>query len=228
MRSSRRIFDRWRPETNNPHSWRYVLRVILRTSVIRTLYLSARYGPWCVVSRGTRLRIGAGSRITLAPSSFLFLGFANFGPPPCAIQLGQNAKLSITGTVNIGRGTRIYVNDGGELQLGNRSYINDCSTITCFDRIQIGSQCSISWNTNILDTNIHELVVQGTARPRSQRICIGDHVWIGTGAIVLPGVSIGNDAVVAAGSVIKSDVPPGTVVAGNPARVVHQGVSWRQ
>jgi len=228
MSISRRKFDRWRPETNNPHSWRYVLRVVLHTSIIRTLYLSARYGPWCVVSRGTRLRIGSESRIILAPGSFLFLGFANFGPPPCALQLGRSARLSITGTVNVGRGTRIYVNDGGQLQLGNRSYVNDCSTITCFKSIEIGSHCSISWNTNILDTNIHELAVDGKPRPRSESISIGDHVWVGTGAIVLPGVTIGEGAVVAAGSVVKSDVPPATVVAGNPARVVREGASWKQ
>jgi tetrahydrodipicolinate N-acetyltransferase len=226
--SSRRKFSHWRPETNTPHSWRYVLRVILRTSIIRTLYLSARYGPWCIVSRGTRIRIGSESRLSLARGSFLFLGFANFGPPPCAIHLGLNARLSIYGTVNICRGTRIYVNDGGHLELGNRSYINDCSVVTCFESIKIGAHCSISWNTNILDTNIHELGVQGVARPRSERVSIGDHVWIGTGAIVLPGVTIGDGAVVAAGSVVKSDVPASVVVAGNPARIVREDVSWRQ
>jgi tetrahydrodipicolinate N-acetyltransferase len=227
MISSRRIFDRWRPDTNNQHNWRTILRFSLHISVIRTLYLSARYGTWCIVSRGTRLKIGPKSRINFAPGSFLLLGFANFGPPPCVLQLGFNAQLSISGTVNVGRGSRVYVNDGGHLELGNRSYINDCSVITCFDRIHIGSHCAISWNTNILDTNIHELVVQGTPRPRSQSIHIGDHVWVGTGAIVLPGVTVGDGAVVAAGSVVKSDVPPGAVVAGNPARVVRENVSWR-
>jgi maltose O-acetyltransferase len=48
---------------------------------------------------------------------------------------------------------------------------------------------------------------------------IGSNVWIGGGAIVLPGVSIGDDAIVGAGSVVTRDVPPGTTVVGNPARV---------
>jgi tetrahydrodipicolinate N-acetyltransferase len=227
MSSSRRIFDRWRPDTNHQHNWRTLLRFSLHISIIRTLYFSARYGPWCVVSRGTRIKIGSESRINLTPGSFLLLGFANFGPPPCVLQLGFNAQLSISGTVNVGRGSRVYINDRGHLEIGNRSYINDCSVITCFDRIHIGSNCAVSWNTNILDTNIHELVVQGTPRPRSQSIYIGDRVWVGTGAIVLPGVTVGDGAVIAAGSVVKSDVPPNAVVAGNPARVVRENVSWR-
>jgi maltose O-acetyltransferase len=52
-------------------------------------------------------------------------------------------------------------------------------------------------------------------------------VWIGTGAIILPGVTIGDGAVVGAGSVVTSDVKSGTVVAGNPARVIAEDVSWR-
>jgi acetyltransferase-like isoleucine patch superfamily enzyme len=122
----------------------------------------------------------------------------------------------------------VFVNDGGELKIGSRSYINDCSTVTCFEDLTIGSGCSISWSTNILDTNVHELVINGVLRPRSQPVAIGDHVWIGTGAVVLPGVTIGDGAVVGAGSVVTCDVPSGSVVAGNPARIIREGVSWRQ
>jgi acetyltransferase-like isoleucine patch superfamily enzyme len=53
-----------------------------------------------------------------------------------------------------------------------------------------------------------------------QPVRIGDDAWVGFGAVILKGVEIGRGAVVAAGSVVASDVPEGTVVAGNPARVV--------
>jgi len=216
------------PDSNERLGLDVVIRVASHVSVLRTLYLSARHRGWCIVSRGTRLKVGPGSGIHFARGSFLLMGFAHFTPTPCSVHLGQDAHLSIEGTVQIHRGTRVFVNDGGHLEIGARSYINDCSTLTCFDRIRIGAGCSISWNTNVLDTNVHELVVHGTARPRSQGITIGDHVWIGTGAIVLAGVTIGDGAVVAAGSVVTSAIPSGAVVAGNPARVVREGVSWRQ
>jgi acetyltransferase-like isoleucine patch superfamily enzyme len=182
----------------------------------------------CVLARGTRIKVGRGSRLDIPRGSFLFLGFAHFTPTPCSIHLGKGATLSVRGTAQFLRGTRIFVNDGGHLEIGTRSYINDCSTVTCFEHIKIGSGCSISWNINILDTNVHELVVEGSPKPRSGPVTIGDHVWIGTGATILAGTTIGDDAVVAAGSVVTSDVQPGTVVGGNPARVISEHASWRQ
>jgi acetyltransferase-like isoleucine patch superfamily enzyme len=96
------------------------------------------------------------------------MGFAHFTPAPCSVHLGRGARVSIEGTVQIHRGTRVFVHDGGHLEIGTRSFINDCSTVTCFEHIKIGSGCAISWNTNILDTNAHELTVEGIPRPRSQ------------------------------------------------------------
>jgi tetrahydrodipicolinate N-acetyltransferase len=223
-----RRFQRFLPETNDVISVNAIVYIALRVSIIKTLYFRIRFGGWCIVARGTRVRVGRGSKIDIAKGSFLFMGFAHFSPVSCSIHIGRNARLSIAGTVLIHRGTRIFVHDGAHLEIGTRTYINDCSTVTCFERISIGSGCSISWNTNILDTNVHELVIEGESRPRSQRVSVGDHVWIGTGVTVLAGVAIGEGAVIGAGSVVTSDVPDRAVVAGNPSRIVHSNVSWRQ
>jgi acetyltransferase-like isoleucine patch superfamily enzyme len=58
-------------------------------------------------------------------------------------------------------------------------------------------------------------------------VAIGDNVWIGAKAIILKGVTIGDGAVVAAGSVVTKDVAPGVLVAGNPARTLKSNVQWR-
>ena len=216
------------PDSNDGLNRDVILRVLLHVSVLRTLYWSIRSRGWCVLSRGTRLKAGPGSRLHIPRGSFLFLGFAHFTPAPCSIHLGKHARLSVDGTVQILRGTRVFVNDGGHLEIGTRSYINDCSTVTCFEHIKIGSGCSISWSTNIMDTNIHELVVAGRPRPRSAPVIIGDRVWIGTGATILAGTTIGEHAVVAAASVVTADVPGGVVVAGNPARIITEDVTWNQ
>jgi acetyltransferase-like isoleucine patch superfamily enzyme len=205
-----------------------MVRVLLHVSVLRTLYWSIRCRGWCVLSRGTRLKVGAGSRLNIPKGAFLFLGFAHFTPAPCSIHVGKRALLSVQGTVQILRGVRVFVNDGAHLEIGTRSYINDCSTVTCFEHIKIGSGCSISWNTNIMDTNIHELVVAGRPRPRSAPVSIADRVWIGSGATILAGTTIGEQAVVAAASVVTAEVPAGVVVAGNPARVIAEDVTWNQ
>jgi serine acetyltransferase len=226
-RPSRLGRSRLLPDSNESPDLSVLLRVALHVAIVRTLYLRIRYGGWCVVSRGTRLKIGPGSRLVIPHGSFLFLGFAHFTPTPCAMHLGRGATVSVHGTAQIHRGTRVFVHDGGHLQIGNRSFVNDCSTVTCFQHIAIGSGCAISWNTNILDTNAHDLAIDGQSRPRSAPVTIGDRVWIGTGATVLAGVTIGDGAVIAAGSVVTSAVPDRTLAAGNPARTIRQDVSWR-
>jgi acetyltransferase-like isoleucine patch superfamily enzyme len=89
--------------------------------------------------------------------------------------------------------------------------------------ITIGRDCAIGWDVLLLDTHAHLIGDEPPGGP----ITIGDHVWIGARAIVLRGVTIGDGAIVGAGSTVTRDVPPATVVAGVPARVLREDVTWR-
>jgi acetyltransferase-like isoleucine patch superfamily enzyme len=199
-----------------------------RVSICRSLYWTLRFRGFFVLARGTKLKINKGAKVRLEGRAFLFMGFHHFTPAHASMHLGKGAEVVISGTAQILRGTRVFVNDGGRLSLGSRTYINDCSTVTCFEEVSIGAGCSISWNTNILDTNIHQLTVGGITRPLTAPVIIGDHVWIGTGATILPGVTIGSGAVVGAGSVVTKDVPSNVVVGGNPAKILRDDVEWEQ
>ena len=202
------------------------MKAALRISVFRTLYLSARCGGRVIVFRGTRLQLDRGSRIHVPRGSRLILGRSHFVGTPCSLNIRRNACLTVHGDVTIFRGTRMVIDEGAHLEIGHQSYINYDSAVTCFEHITIGSNCAISWNTNIFDGNAHELIVAGVPRPRTRPVHIGNNVWIGTGAIVLA-ATIGDGAVVAAGSVVTSDVPGEVAVAGNPARIAKQDISWR-
>jgi acetyltransferase-like isoleucine patch superfamily enzyme len=204
---------------------RLLIKAAFRISVFRTLYLSVRYGGRIIFLRGTRLQLGRGARIRVAKGARLVVGGSRVIGTPCSLSIRRNARLSIHGDVSINRGTRVLIDQGAHLEIGHQSYINYNSAVTCFEHITIGSNCAISWNTNIFDGNAHELIVAGVPRPRTRPVHIGNNVWVGTGAIVL-GVNIGNGAVVAAGSVVTADVPGEVVVAGNPARIVKQNISW--
>jgi acetyltransferase-like isoleucine patch superfamily enzyme len=204
-----------------------LVNAALRVSIVRTVYHSVRHRGWCIILRGTRLKLSRGSQIHIARGARLVLGARHVAATPCSVHLRRNAQLSIRGAVEIVRGTRILISDGAHLEIGPESYINYNSSLSCFDRITIGSKCAIAWNTNILDANTHELIVEGLSRPWSKPVVIGDRVWIGTGATILPGVTIGDGSVVAAGSVVTSDVPSMALVAGNPARVIRENVLWR-
>jgi maltose O-acetyltransferase len=108
---------------------------------------------------------------------------------------------------------------GYNIRLGRNAFINyncvflDCAPIGIGDDAQIGPAVQIYTATHPMDAAIRRSGLE-SARP----VTIGNDVWIGGGAIILPGVCIGNAAVIGAGSVVTRDVPAGAVVAGNPAR----------
>jgi tetrahydrodipicolinate N-acetyltransferase len=172
------------------------------------------------------VRIERGARIEFDPGSRLSIGEDRLSPVPCRVILRGNSRLSVRGKVVLMRGTKVVVTQGAHFEIGDQSYIHCNSTVTCFEHIAIGSDCAISWNTNILDGNSHDLTIDGVSRPWSAPVAIGDNVWIGAGALVLPGVTLGSGAVVGAGSVVTKDVPDRTVIAGNPARVLGKNADW--
>ncbi|WP_406249367.1 DapH/DapD/GlmU-related protein [Microbacterium sp. M] len=108
---------------------------------------------------------------------------------------------------------------GKNIALGARIFINSGCRFQDQGGIVIGDDCLIGHNT-VLATLNHDLDPAKRADLHPAPIVIGRNVWIGANVTVLPGVTIGDDAVVAAASVVTKDVPAGTVVVGSPARVV--------
>ena len=137
--------------------------------------------------------------------------------------LRRHLLESLLGSVGEGTEIRppIYVDYGSLISVGARTFANyglvalDVAAITIGDDVQLGP------NVQLL-TPTHP-VAAGPRRDKWEAalpITVGDNVWLGGGAIVLPGVTIGANTVVGAGAVVTKDVPPDVVVVGNPARVV--------
>ncbi|MCQ2321748.1 MAG: acyltransferase [Bacteroidales bacterium] len=109
----------------------------------------------------------------------------------------------------------------GMIEIGKNCRING-AYIHAKNNIKIGDNCVMASGVNIIDTNGHELlslnrtVGEDAAKP----IVIGNNVWIGINAVVLKGTMIGDNSVVAAGSVVKGSFPPCSLIQGNPAKVV--------
>jgi acetyltransferase-like isoleucine patch superfamily enzyme len=116
--------------------------------------------------------------------------------------------------------------DNPTLRIGSGTAVGHQCTLTVAKAITIGKSCRIGPRVWMFDSSGHtsdpDVRRRGLPPPADQvrPIVIGDNVWIGGGAIICPGVVIGDDAVVSAGSVVLSDVPPRTIVSGNPARLV--------
>jgi acetyltransferase-like isoleucine patch superfamily enzyme len=127
---------------------------------------------------------------------------------------------------------------GGQIRIGDWSFVGEGSRIWSAESVDIGDRVLISHDVNIIDTDSHPIEadlrfeqtksILTMGHPRtdpgliSEAIRIGDDAWISYGAAVLRGVTIGEGAIVGACSVVTSDVPPWTVVAGNPAREIRR------
>jgi acetyltransferase-like isoleucine patch superfamily enzyme len=106
----------------------------------------------------------------------------------------------------------------GSLQLGERVFINTGATIVANHSIVVGDDCLISDLAAIFDSDFHPIE---PSRPAGfAPVRLGANVWVGRSATILPGVTIGDHAVIAAGSIVTSDVPARTLVAGAPARPI--------
>jgi maltose O-acetyltransferase len=115
----------------------------------------------------------------------------------------------------------IYVDYGAHLTIGARTFVNFGLVALDVAPIAIGDDCQLGPNVQLL-TAYHPTEPEPRRRKleAAAPITVGDNVWLGGGAIVLPGVTIGADSVIGAGAVVTKDVPPGVIAVGNPARVV--------
>ncbi len=154
---------------------------------------------------------------------------------------GSNCSAEQPGTITIGDHCRIYgrlqTQGNGEIRIGNHCCIYLDTVIGSVESIRIGDCVIISNHVHIYDNNNHptdpqvrrQMCMAGFdgedwkwTRSQSAPIVIEDNVWIGEYAAVMKGVTIGEGAVVASHAVVTKDVPPYTIVAGNPAKVVKE------
>lgn len=155
--------------------------------------------------------------------------FANLGRIDGAIRVGAGTHV---------RGELLTFWNAGSIEIGEHSYIGEGSRIWSQASIRIGNDVLISHLVDIHDTDSHPIdaeervrdarsILAGSgclvpAQTLSAPVVIGDRAWIGFKATILKGVTIGEGAIVAAGSVVTRDVAPYTVVAGNPARQIRE------
>lgn len=95
-------------------------------------------------------------------------------------------------------------------------------------KIQVGSDCMFSANISVKNGDSHSILdrVTGKRLNYTRDVYIGRHVWVGPSAVILKGVTVGNHAVIAASALVTKDVPNNAIVAGNPARIVREEITW--
>ncbi len=135
--------------------------------------------------------------------------------PKTDIEIGKNGQIIFNGRLHSEKNSLISVKDGGKLICGNL-YINRNSMIVCRECICIGDGTTIGPNVVIYD---HDHDIENIGQLKKEKVEIGKNVWIGAGVIILKGVTIGDNAVVAAGTTVSKDVPANTVVRNQKTNV---------
>ena len=190
-------------------------------SLSKTMLLLLRYGSLKIFAcRKARVRVrpkslhGSGTLIFGAtwPSSISH---------PSQLVIHHTAELHLDQRSKICHGATVSVAQHARLELKG-CFINNHANIACYHGVSIGNGTVISENVVIRDDDGHTIDM----RKNHGRIEIGNNVWIGLNVIILKNVVIGDGAVVAAGSVVTKDVAPATLVGGNPARLIHERISW--
>lgn len=139
--------------------------------------------------------------------------------------MGKNSKLNVEGNFLIGFGSDIRIFDNAKLELGS-GYLNAFVQIICADSISIGNDVAIARDVIIRDTDAHDIL--DSKHKKTKPVKIGNHVWIGTRAIIMKGVTIGDGAIIGAGAIVTKNIPAKSIVAGVPARVIRENVEWKK
>jgi acetyltransferase-like isoleucine patch superfamily enzyme len=139
------------------------------------------------------------------------------------LKIMEGGVFKFSKNLDIHTGAYVSVDKNANLEIKG-GYINNDVRIYCFTSIKIGENVAIAEDVIIRDSDNHP--VNNGHENISKPIVIGDKVWIGMRATILKGVTIGDGAIIAAGSVVTKDVAPGTLVGGVPAKLIKKDVIW--
>ena len=151
---------------------------------------------------------------------------------PLSVRLFGRIRFRADGDVEFGQGVSLMgdvvpiefvSHKGSRISIGDHTFINYGSSITAYKQVKIGRHCLLGHHLLIVDRNEHGIEQREVAPPAAP-VIIEDHVWIGSHAIILPGVFVGHHAAIGAGSVVTRDIPANCLAVGNPARVVRRFV----
>lgn len=143
------------------------------------------------------------------------------------ILIEKNAKLFVDNNFSFGYGANIEIFSRAQLHIHGNGYTNINSTIICGDYIEIGDGVICGRDVSIRDNNGgHFISLDGYKL--SKPVIVGTHVWLCEKCSIMQGVTIGDGAVVGAHTLVRSDVPSFSLVAGNPMRVIRSNVYWKR
>jgi acetyltransferase-like isoleucine patch superfamily enzyme len=187
--------------------------------------LTPKYAALALRFLRRRLLTPAGRR--WQTDGMLFLG------PRLQLQTGRQGQIRFGRFAWIGHGSKIRCHEG-IVEIGPKTVVGQDCTISAYQRVSIGQQCVIADRAMFIDFDHNVADPEQPIRKQGiykRDVVVGSNVWIGYGAQILRGVTVGDNAIIGASSVVTRDIPANAVAAGSPARVLRmrpapERLSW--
>lgn len=208
-------------------------------SILKTIRINYQYFPLSValkfpiiISRNVYLKKLKG-KILIGPTiktGQIQIGFMETsltsGSEQCILNF--EGVIIFKGKAKFGAGTKIAVGNEARLTFGENFKITSNSSIACFKEIIFGSNCLLSWEILVMDTDAHHIYNSDEEIINPDKvITIGEKVWIGCRVTILKGAEIPNYCIVGSNSVVsKSFNDANSLIAGNPAKIIKREISW--
>ena len=181
------------------------------------------------------VRLHSTARITITGRGRLSVGSGGTknvydgGVARGVLYLGKDAHLIIDGSARLGFGSIVRLGEGATLRLGDGFTANGLTRVLVGSTVTIGKGTVLGTGATVADSVDHATSGDDgeTWTDPVAPVTIGDGCWLGAESLVLRGVTVGDGAIVAARAVVTHDVPPATLAAGVPARVVKEHVAWQ-
>jgi acetyltransferase-like isoleucine patch superfamily enzyme len=176
--------------------------------------LSFKYGRLIVRLLRRKFLTPYGRRLVL--DGIAFIG------PRVVLQIGRDGRVELGRWSWLGHGTKVRCHEG-VVSIGAKTVLGQECTISAYQHVSIGRECVIADRVMLIDFDHGVVEVERPVRLQGiykRDVRVGNNVWIGYGACILRGVTVGDNAIIGTNSVVTKDVPANAVVGGVPARVI--------
>ena len=142
---------------------------------------------------------------------------------------GKDNSLTIGSNTRLRNMTIEIIGDGCSVEIGDDCMIGDGTYFTVKEgtKLILGDECGLSRNVKIMTSDGHPLFKDGKRINEAKDVLLESHIWIADNVTILKGVTIASGAVVGINSTVTKDIPQNVIAVGNPARVVQEGIEWR-
>ena len=142
---------------------------------------------------------------------------------------GKDNSLRIGSDTQLRNISIEIIGDGCSVEIGNDCMVGDGCYLAVKEgsTLVLGDDCGLSRNVKIMTSDGHPIFKDGKRVNEAKDVLLESHIWIADNVTILKGVTIASGAVVGINSTVTKDVPANVVAVGNPARVVQEGIEWR-